>query len=166
MRRGPTVLKLVTAATATALLTSGCLVSPEDARTGNDNTSSTIEIMLGFTGDQFDAFKGAVDPYAKSQGITINWAPTSNFNQLINTRVQGRNLPDIAMFPQPGVMRGLAERNTLTPLDDILDLPTLRSSMTAGTLDAGTVDGRLYGLLVSMNVKSLVFYPKQAFAEA
>lgn len=166
MRQGPTALKGVAAVAAAVLLTSGCLVSPEDARTGNDNTSSTIEIMLGFTGDQFEAFRGAVDPYAKSQGITIKWAPTSNFNQLINTRVQGRNLPDIAMFPQPGVLRGLATRNTLTPLDSFLDMPTLKSSMTAGTLDAGTVDGKLYGLLVSMNVKSLVFYPKQAFAAA
>jgi len=166
MRRGPTVLKGVAAVAAAALLTSGCLVSPEDARTGNDNTSSTIEFMLGFTGDQFEAFRAGVDPYAKSQGIKINWAPTSNFNQLINTRVQGRNLPDIAMFPQPGVLRGLASRNTLTPLDGILDMPTLKSSMTAGTLDAGTVGGQLFGVLVSMNVKSLVFYPKQPFTQA
>jgi ABC-type glycerol-3-phosphate transport system substrate-binding protein len=166
MRRGPAFAKVVAAIGAAALLTSGCLVSPEDARTGNDNTSSTIEIMLGFTGDQFEAFKSGVEPYAKSQGIKIKWAPTSNFNQLINTRVQGRNLPDIAMFPQPGVLRRLADRNTLTPLDDTLDMPTLKSSMTAGTLDAGTVNGKLYGLLVSMNVKSLVFYPKPAFSES
>ena len=166
MRRGPIVLKGVAAVAAATLLTSGCLVSPEDARTGNDNTSNTIEIMLGFTGDQFEAFRAGVDPYAKSQGIKIKWAPTSNFNQLINTRVQGRNLPDIAMFPQPGVMRGLAERNTLTPLDSFLDMPTLKNSMTAGTLDAGTVNGNLYGLLVSMNVKSLVYYPKPAFSQA
>ena len=165
MRRGPTVLKGVAAVAAATMLTSGCLVSPEDARTGNDNTSNSIEIMLGFTGDQFEAFKAGVEPYAKSQGIKINWAATSNFNQLINTRVQGRNLPDIAMFPQPGVLRGLADRNTLTPLDDVLDLPTLKTSMTAGTLDAGTVNGKLYGVLVSMNVKSLVFYPKSAFTQ-
>jgi alpha-glucoside transport system substrate-binding protein len=166
MRRGPTALKGLAVVAATALLTSGCLVDPEDARVGNDNTSSTIEFMLGFTGDQFEAFRGEVDQYAKTQGITIKWAPTANFNQLINTRVQGRNLPDIAMFPQPGVLRGLATRNTLTPLNDFLDMPALETSMTAGTLDAGTVDGQLFGLLVSMNVKSLVFYPKQAFAQA
>ncbi len=70
------------------------------------------------------------------------------------------------MFPQPGVLRDLASRNTLTPLDSFLDMPALKSSMTAGTLDAGTVDGKFYGLLVSMNVKSLVFYPKKAFTEA
>jgi ABC-type glycerol-3-phosphate transport system substrate-binding protein len=168
MRRGPAFAKAVAAVGAAALLTSGCLVDPNDAaRTrGNSNTSNTIEIMLGFTGDQFNAFKSSVEPYAKSQGIKINWAATANFNQLINTRVQGNNLPDIAMFPQPGVMRGLAARNRLTPLDDFLDMPTLKQSMTPGTLETGTIDGKLYGLLVSMNVKSLVFYPKQAFEAA
>jgi len=38
--------------------------------------------------------------------------------------------------------------------------------MVPGTLDAGTVDGKLYGVLVSMNVKSLVFYPKKAWDKA
>ena len=41
-----------------------------------------------------------------------------------------------------------------------------RSTMVPGALDAGTVDDQLYGLLVSMNVKCLVFYPKKAFEEA
>jgi len=159
--------KAVAVTTVVVLLTSGCLVqSGGIAGGGNSNTSKTIEIMLGFTGDQFDAFKATVEPYAKSQGIKIKWAATANFNQLINTRIQGRNLPDIAMFPQPGILKGLAAKNQLAPLDDVLDLPALKSSMTAGTLDAGTVNGKLYGLLVSMNVKSLIFYPKPAFANA
>jgi alpha-glucoside transport system substrate-binding protein len=167
MRRRLTFVKVAAAVGAASLLTSGCLVQSGGlAGGGNTNTSKTIEIMLGFTGDQFEAFKATVEPYAKSQGIKIKWAATSNFNQLINTRIQGRNLPDIAMFPQPGILKGLAAKNQLAPLDGILDLPTLKSSMTAGTLDAGTVNGKLYGLLVSMNVKSLVFYPKPAFTEA
>lgn len=168
MRR-PTFVKTVAVVGAAAMLSSGCLRQPGSSNTaggGEGNTSKTIEIMLGFTGDQFDAFKATVDPYAKSQGITIKWSPSSNFNQLINTRVQGNNLPDIAMFPQPGILRELAARGSLAPLDDFLDLASLKTSMTAGTLDTGTVNGKLYGLLVSMNVKSLVFYPKPAFTDA
>ena len=38
--------------------------------------------------------------------------------------------------------------------------------MVPGALDAGTVDGKLYGLLVSANVKGLIFYPKKAWDEA
>jgi alpha-glucoside transport system substrate-binding protein len=152
------------------MLTSGCLVqagsSGAGGGAGGGNTSKTIELMLGFTGDQFEAFKATVDPYAKSQGITIKWSPSSNFNQLINTRVQGNNLPDIAMFPQPGILKDLAAKGKLAPLDTFLNVPTLKTSMTAGTLEAGSVNGKIYGLLVSMNVKSLVFYPKPGFADA
>jgi alpha-glucoside transport system substrate-binding protein len=38
--------------------------------------------------------------------------------------------------------------------------------MIPGTLEAGTVDGKLYGLLVSANVKGLIFYPKKAWDAA
>jgi alpha-glucoside transport system substrate-binding protein len=38
--------------------------------------------------------------------------------------------------------------------------------MTPGTLEAGQFDGKQYGLMISMNVKSLVFYPKKAWEEA
>lgn len=163
-----TLIKSATALGAVALLTSGCLggSSTSSGGSGNGNTTKTIEIMLGFTGAQFDNFKAAVDPYAKSQGITIKWSPSADFNALINTRVQGNNLPDIAMFPQPGIMDDLAKKGKLADLDTVLDMPTLKNSMTSGTLDAGSVNGKLYGLMVSMNVKSLVFYPKKAFAAA
>ena len=38
--------------------------------------------------------------------------------------------------------------------------------MLPGTLEAGTVDDQLYGMLVSANVKGLIFYPKKAWEEA
>jgi alpha-glucoside transport system substrate-binding protein len=169
--RGPILFKTVTVLGAAALLTSGCISSGSNGASGgggggNGNTSKNVEIMLGFSGAQLDDFKAEVDPYAKSQGITIKWSPTDNFNQLINTRVQGNNLPDIAMFPQPGILKDLASKGKLAPLDSVLDMSTLKSSMTSGTLEAGSLNGKLYGLLVSMNVKSLVYYPKKAFDSA
>ena len=45
-------------------------------------------------------------------------------------------------------------------------MDTLKSNMLPGALEAGTVDGKLYGLLSSANVKSLVFYNKKAFDKA
>lgn len=162
----PTLIKSVTVVGAVALLTTGCFSGASSSGSGNGNQSKTIEIMLGFTGAQLDAFKAEVDPYAKTQGITIKWSPSSDFNALINTRVQGNNLPDIAMFPQPGILKELAAKGKLADLSTVLDMPSLKASMTSGTLEAGSADGKLYGLLVSMNVKSLVFYPKKAFDAA
>ncbi|WP_084959324.1 ABC transporter substrate-binding protein [Thermoactinospora rubra] len=169
MRRTKLITTLVPA-TAAVLLASGCLNDGGSTASsaGRDGGSGdkTVEIMTGLTGDGLEALKVSLEPYAKQQGITIKWSPADNFNQLIVTRVQGNNLPDIALFPQPGIMKDLAAKGRLAPLDGILDLPTLKSSMSAGTLEAGTHDGKLYGLMVSMNVKSLVFYPKQAFESA
>ncbi|MDQ1667442.1 MAG: alpha-glucoside transport system substrate-binding protein, partial [Actinomycetota bacterium] len=171
MRRR-TLPKAAALLAATTLMTTGCLSQSNSADNGGGggsskgNQSKTVEIMLGFTGDQLTQFKQTLEPYAKSKGITIKWSPTDNFNQLINTRVQGNSPPDIAMFPQPGILLDLANKGKLAPLDDFLDMGALQSSMTTGTLDAGSTGGHLYGLLASMNVKSLVFYPKKAFESA
>ena len=60
----------------------------------------------------------------------------------------------------------MVERGAGEPLDDVVDMAALEESMVPGTLDSGTIDDQLYGLLVSMNVKSLVFYNKKAWDEA
>ncbi len=45
-------------------------------------------------------------------------------------------------------------------------MTSLKDSMVPGSLEAGTIDGQLMGLLVSANVKGLVFYPKKAWDAA
>ena len=99
----------------------------------------------------------------KKNDITIKFSPTANFNQLINTRVQGNQLPDIAVFPQPGVMRDIAKGGKLADLSDVLKLDDLKGNMVPGALEAGQgEDGKQYAVLISSNVKSGVYFPKKA----
>ena len=88
---------------------------------GNDNTSNTIEVMYAFSGGQEDGFKAEVDAWAEENDVTVNFSQTGNFNQLINTRVQGNDAPDVALFPQPGIMREMADQGLLADLSDIVD---------------------------------------------
>ncbi len=81
-------------------------------------------------------------------------------------KIQANDTPDIAFIPQPGVVADIVKRGKPVPLDDVLDTAALEESMIPGTIDSGTVDDKLYGLLVSANVKSLVFYPKKAWDKA
>ena len=60
----------------------------------------------------------------------------------------------------------LIDRGEGVELTDEIVPPELLEDMTPGTLEAGQFDGTQYGLMVSMNVKSLVFYNKQAWDEA
>jgi len=112
----------------------------------------------------FDGLQKEITKQASAQGITVDLQRVTDINTLIMTQIQAGDPPDIALIPQPGVVADIVARDAANPLD-FLDDATL-SDMVPGTLDVGTVDGELYGLLVSMNVKSLVFYPKKAWDAA
>jgi alpha-glucoside transport system substrate-binding protein len=151
---------------AVAVLTAGCLSEEGGGGGGgNENTSDTIEVMYGFSGGQEEGFKAEVENWADENGYTVNFSQTGNFNQLINTRVQGNDAPDVALFPQPGIMVEMAEQDLLADLSDIVDEGELEQHVQ-GVLSLGEVDGTQYAVPMSINVKSLVFYPKQAFEEA
>ncbi len=103
---------------------------------------------------------------AEAEGYTIDWQNVENIDKIIMTKIQANDTPDIAIIPQPGVVRNMVERGAGEPLDDVVDMAALEETMTSGTIDAGRIDDELYGLLVNMNVKSLVFYNKMAWDEA
>ena len=154
-------------ATAAVALASGSLAAcggGGSSSSGSDSKSVTIWTSV----DQpvVDGFNKVLLPEAKKQGITVNIKKVNDINTLIMTSIQANKAPDIAMIPQPGVVAEIVKRNKGTALDSILDMNALKSSMTAGTLEAGQVNGKQYGLLASMNVKSLVFYNKKAWAKA
>ena len=135
---------------------------------GGDSAADANEVTIWSSMDEpvQAGLEKTLTAKAKEAGYTIDWQKVENVNQLIMTKLQANDLPDIAFLPQPGVVADVVERGAGEPLDDVLDMGALEKSMTPGTLDAGTIDGKLYGLLTSMNVKSLVFYNKKAFDEA
>ncbi|MBA4860868.1 extracellular solute-binding protein [Streptomyces sp. PSKA54] len=152
----------VSALSALTLLATGC-------SSGSDSSASgpkTITIWSSMDQPIIDGLKAKLNPRAKAQGITVQWRRVDNINQIIVQKVQANDAPDIALLPQPGIIKDFAAKGKVTALDDVLDLPALQKSMTAGTLDVAKVNGKTYGLMVSMNVKGLVFYPKKAFEAA
>jgi alpha-glucoside transport system substrate-binding protein len=152
-------------ATAAVLLASTGLAACGGGGSGG-SSSKTVTIWTSVDQPVLDGFTKVLVPEAKKQGITVDFKKVSNINQLVMTSIQANKAPDIALIPQPGVVADIVKRNKAFALDDVVDMSALKKSMTAGTLEGGTVNGKLYGLLVNMNVKSLVFYNKKAWAKA
>jgi alpha-glucoside transport system substrate-binding protein len=150
---------------AVTVLTAGCLSDEGGGGGGSSNTSNSIEVMYAFTGGQEEGFKAEVDAWAAENDVTIKYAQTGNFNQLINTRVQGNDAPDVALFPQPGIMKDMADQDLLADLSDVIESSEL-DNMVQGVLETGQVDGTQFAVPMSINVKSIVFYPKQPFEAA
>jgi alpha-glucoside transport system substrate-binding protein len=111
---------------------------------------------------QESGFRAELDAWAQENDVEIEYAQTGNFNQLINTRVQGNDAPDVALFPQPGIMQDLAADGLLADLGEVIPQEDL-DAMVQGALETGQVEGTQYAIPMSINVKSIVFYPKEAF---
>jgi len=169
--RVPGRIKVFAALGVTMALTSACLSSGSSSSGGGGKPEgevkgSTVTIWASMDKPVIDGLKAGLAPLAQAAGVTVNWQRVDNINQVIMTKIQAGDVPDIAMIPQPGVVADIVNRGKATALDDVVDVNALKSSMLPGTLDAGTVNGKLYGLLVSANTKSFVWYPKKAWDAA
>ena len=169
--RGPSLFKTFAVVGVTMAMTTACLAGGGNSGSGGGGggsptgqaSGSTVTIWTSMDQPVIDGLKAGLAPLAQQQGITVNWQRVDNINQVIMTKIQANDVPDIAFIPQPGVVADIVKRNKATALDNILDLNSLKSSMLPGTLEAGTVNGKLYGLLVSANTKDFVWYPKKAW---
>jgi alpha-glucoside transport system substrate-binding protein len=77
--------------------------------------------------------------------------------------LDGEDRPDIVMFPQPGRLFEFAERGRIVDLKIFLDDEYLQGQYPQVFLDLASLDGKMIGVWYSVGLKSLVWYPKQAF---
>jgi alpha-glucoside transport system substrate-binding protein len=161
-------IQRVALAAAVALGASACLSDSGSSGSGSGGGTKSgdknVEIVFGFGGDQSKGFQQSLQQFQQQSGIKIKFTEASqSFDTLIRTRVRANNFPDIALFPQPGILKDFVKQGKMTDLSTQLDVNKLQADYVPGTLDAGEVDGKFYGAPISYNLKSLVFYPKKAF---
>lgn len=120
-----------------------------------------VSIFGGYGEAQGAAFQQALTEFGEANGIEITFTQLAAFDTDIQVAIEGGQEPDIALWPQPGGLKNLAEY--LVPLDEVFDTSVARSTLVPGWDSLAVVDGQLYGLPVSANQKSLVFYNPSAF---
>src|SRR5215207_1227502 len=162
-------LERISVAAVLALAATSCLSEGGDSGGGGGGGGggdSTVEVMYGFSGDQSENFKAAVNAWAKQEGITVKLSSTPDFDKLIRSRVAGNNVPDIAIFPQPGITLDIAKSGKMIDLNTVLDQNTYAKDKLYLGDAASDPDGKTYALPFSTSVKSLVWYPKKEFDAA
>lgn len=97
-------------------------------------------------------------------GIEIVYEGSSEFEAQINVRVQGGNPPDLAIFPQPGLLASVAGTGSLLPAPESV-AANAQEFWTEDWQNYGTVDGTLYGAPLMASVKGFVWYSPSVWAE-
>ncbi|MEM9164592.1 MAG: ABC transporter substrate-binding protein, partial [Cyanobacteria bacterium P01_F01_bin.4] len=143
-----------------ALFFTSCLSEPST----NGNDAETVTILGSLTGVGQDIIEEAVAPFTEETGIEVIYEGTDAFATVLPIRVEGGDKPDIALFPQPGLMADLANEGALVPLDEFIAPDTL--AYAPGWIELGSVEDELYGIWMRADPKSLVWYNPQAFEAA
>ena len=167
--------KFVAVSAATLLVLAGCAA----ADTATEETTSaapapaaselpagdgSVTIYGGYGEAQAAAFQQALSEFGDANGIEITFESLAAYDTDIQVAIESGQEPDIGMWPQPGGLKNLAEY--LVPLDTVFDTSVPLGTLVPGWGSLAELDGVLYGLPVSANQKSLVFYNPAAFASA
>lgn len=156
------ILAPVVALGVVGMALAGCTGGGGD---GGGGDGETVSILGGFTDAQAEAFQADLDKWGETSGITVRYDGNTDFQTAVIARATAGNPPDIAIYPQPGVLKSQTQQ--LFPLEDLgIDVEAITADEAKGLGDIAVVDGQTFGLPYSINVKSLVWYNPAAFEAA
>lgn len=148
-----------------AIVAAGCGGDDGGSSSADGELGGTVTILGAFGGDEEKLFNDSMAEFEEETGIDVQYTSTNDLPTLIRSRVQGNNPPDIALFPQPGLVLDLAEQGAIVPLEETIDLEAVRETVIPGFLESATLEDKVYGVPMRMAVKSLVWYPVPEFED-
>ena len=115
-------------------------------------------------------FEQSVKSFEDRTGIDIQYEGSKEFEASIAIRIDGGNPPDIADFPQPGLLDNFVKKGKVIDLNKVLDMNKVKSNYIQSWLDMATMTSPsgeiMAGIWGRVNGKSLVWYNKKAFDAA
>jgi len=129
----------------------------------------TIEVFGPYRGEDARNFAASLLPFEEKTGYDVLYIGTGTLSKDIQARVDVADYPDIAIFPQPALIRQFAEAGLLVPLEEEEEEEEETTASPAMTTTddilAGTVGDTRYAVWLRAVVKSLVWYPPDVFDE-
>lgn len=151
----------VVAVTVTLVGLPGC---GDDDSGGGGNGSATGQERVFVVGPELENelsnIQDAFTTFEDETGIEVVMTGSSSFEERIGTQIGEGHPPDIALFPQPGLLLDFARH--VVPVPDEL-AEQAGKDFDRERLRLVTVDDRLLGIPLSADLKSLVWYSPAAF---
>ena len=147
-------------------------VGPELAAAFQGKYKGTLVSMAGpFTDQDTVKFNQSIADFQTKTGITIQYAGSKQFEATIRINVEGGTPPDIADFPQPGLLASFASTGKVLDAGKIVNPAWLKKNYSQAWLDLSQMknkDGSTFtaGIWARANGKDIIFYPKKAFDAA
>ncbi|PJI86741.1 ABC transporter substrate-binding protein [Luteimicrobium subarcticum] len=173
------------ATAAIALVVAGCSSSDDDNGGGGSTGGSTaagdidcsqfssygdlkgkeVTIYAGVVAPEDQPYVDSFKPFEKCTGVKVNYTADKNFEQQVLVQAEAGNAPDLAIVPQPGLLKQLVATGKAVKAPDSVS-QNADKWFGADWKKYGTVDGTFYAAPSGASVKSLVWYSPTQFASA
>ena len=130
---------------------------------GQDLSGSTVNVFGAFVDVDAERFDASMAPFEEQTGIDIVYEGSGDFESLVVIRAEGGDPPDIAAFPQPGLMADMVRRGYIVDLSQSFSMDYLQQQYSDAWIDLSRVDGTIAGVWYRASLKSLVWYAKPVF---
>jgi alpha-glucoside transport system substrate-binding protein len=127
-------------------------------------TGKKVTIYTSITQPEIGYHINSVKQFEKCTGITVQYSPSKEFEAALKTKVDGGNAPDIAIFPQPGLLQTFAQSGKLKAASDAVTKEA-EQNWVSSWIGYGTVDKVYFGTPLGANLKSLVWYSPKYFKQ-
>ncbi|HLM64657.1 MAG TPA: ABC transporter substrate-binding protein [Acidimicrobiales bacterium] len=133
---------------------------------GGENTGS-VNVLSAMEPEEADVVQSVLDDTVNSGGdYTAEIEASGSFEEQFQIRAEGGTL-DIALLPQPGQVADAVDQGAVSLEDLGFDIADLEDQFGGDyLLSLVEVDGEHYGMPTNINLKSMVWYPKDDFDEA
>jgi len=123
---------------------------------------TTVTAYSTIVDTEADALNKSFEQFTKCTGITVKYTGSQEFETQIKVLAEGGNPPDVALFPQPGLMAQYKDK--LKPASADIQA-NVKEGWGESTVGFGSIGGTLYAVPYDSNVKSLVWYSPGMFKD-
>ncbi len=168
LQHSKTLTALAIAAVAGVTL-AGCSSggsSPGSSTSKKDLSGVTLNVAADWSGAEQANFEKVLGQFESETGAKVNYTSYgSNVATTLNTKIAGGDPPDVAVIPQPGLLKSLAKAGNLIELSPDT-LAAVKKNYSKDWVDLGSVDGKAYGIWFKGSNKSTVWYNTKVWDNA
>ncbi|MDT4941148.1 MAG: alpha-glucoside transport system substrate-binding protein [Pseudonocardiales bacterium] len=125
---------------------------------------ATVTIYTSITEPEIGYHIKSVKQFEKCTGIDVQYQPSKEFEAALKTKVDGGNAPDLAIFPQPGLLQTFAKSGDLKLASDALTTEA-EANWVPSWVGYGSVLNHFFGAPLGANLKSLIWYSPKYFKQ-
>jgi len=133
---------------------------------GGKNTGK-VNLMSAGEPEEVEAYQKIFDDLINEDAdYEVEIESVGSFEEQLQIRAEGGTL-DVAAVPQPGAIPALVDSGSIVALEDVgFDIQELNDLFGESFVALGEYQGKHYGIPTNINLKSMVWYPKDDFDAA